>query len=204
MSGNRILFTLALSFCIGCAQQALAQSPAVPKYKGRELILPTGYETWVFVGSNLGLAYKEELKEMTPLEMTRADQALFHNIYINPEAYAHFRKTGEFPNPTILVMDMFEAADKQQNGALAKGVYDGDRRGIQVAVKNIGRPDPRITRPPWAYYIFTEQANPLKLKATAPAEPDNNCETCHKAHGLVDNVWVQFYPALRELLKTAK
>ena len=41
-------------------------------------------------------------------EANRAqDGQLFHNVYINPEAYAHFAATKEFPDPTILVMEVF-------------------------------------------------------------------------------------------------
>jgi hypothetical protein len=107
MFRNRILSAIALSLSIAFAQQASAQSPVVPKYTGNNLLFPDGFRTWIFVGSNIGLAYKEELQQMALRVAKQADKPLFHNIYINPEAYAHFRDTGEFPDPTMFVMDMF-------------------------------------------------------------------------------------------------
>jgi hypothetical protein len=64
-------------------------SNTAPQYTpDGQLKVPQGFETWVFVGSNLGLAYKEELPVTTKVEAARANQQQFHNIYINPEAYA--------------------------------------------------------------------------------------------------------------------
>jgi hypothetical protein len=41
-----------------------------------------------------------------------------------------------------------------------------------------------------------------KLLASATAQqPDKECETCHKQHASKDNVWVQFYPILRDVLR---
>lgn len=68
----------------------------------------------------------------------QADKPLFHNIYINPEAYAHFRDTGEFPDPTIFVMDMLASATKEPQNVVTKGSYDGAWMGNLVAAKNSG------------------------------------------------------------------
>ncbi len=88
-----------------------------------------------------GLAYKQGLQEATALVGVRAEVARFHNAYITPEAYAHFLATREFPDPTILVMEIFAAADKEPKGVLAKGVFNGERVGIEVAMRNSRRPD---------------------------------------------------------------
>ena len=176
------------------------QSRAAPQYTPNgELVAPVGFDTWVFVGSNLGLAYKQVLPEMTPSEGARADQSEFHNVYIDPEAYVHFLETREFPERTILVMEKFAAADKEPKRVLASGVFNGKRVGVEVAVKNSSRPDGPTT--PWAYYDFTDPTDPSKMRASAPAFPDQNCETCHRQHASRDHVWVQFYPTLQKLIK---
>jgi cytochrome P460 len=193
MVGNRILSAIALSLSIAFAQQAFAQSPNVPKYTGDMLLFPDGFRTWVFVGSNLGLTYKGE---------ATTDAPTFHNVYINPEAYAYFRDKGEFPDPTIFVIDMFASATKEPQHIVAKGSYDGTWAGNLVAVKNSARPPgPKGEKTIWAYYIFTDPAHPSQPAASAAAQPDDNCEACHKLHGLKDHVWVQFYPTLRDLKK---
>jgi hypothetical protein len=78
------------------APPGLATANAPQYTPDGQLKVPTGFETWVFVGSNLALGYKDELKETTRLEATRASQQQFHNIYINPEAYAYFVATRNF------------------------------------------------------------------------------------------------------------
>jgi Cytochrome P460 len=174
-------------------------SPTTPQYgPNGELLAPAGFESWVFVGSNLGMAYKQELATITQAEAARADQPRFHNVYLNPEAYAHFRATRQFPEPTILVMESFAAADKEPQGILSTGQYNGDRVGLEVAVKNSKRPDGSTT--PWAYYVMTDPNDPSKVRPSAPAFPDQACYNCHRQHASMDNVWVQFYPTLRKLL----
>jgi hypothetical protein len=191
-----IFSVIALSACITFTLPAQGQSNTVPAYTANgELLAPAGFETWVFVGSNLGLAYKPELPAMTALEGKRADQPQFHNVYIDKEAYAHFLATGEFPDPTILVMEKFAAADKEPKGIVTSGVFNGNRVGVEVAVKNLSRPDGRTTA--WAYYDLTDPSDSSKLRASAPAFPDQICESCHRQHASKDNVWVQFYPTLR-------
>lgn len=208
MIGNRktawysagVVAALATSAWIAFAPQVEAQSRTTPQYNTNgELLPPVGFETWVFVGSNFGMAYKQGLSAMTALEAARADKPLFHNVYINPEAYAHFLATREFPEPTILVMEKFAAADKEPRDVLTSGVFNGERVGLEVAVKNSRRPDGRPT--PWAYYNLTDPADPSKLRASAPAFADQICANCHRQHASMDNVWVQFYPTLRKLIK---
>jgi hypothetical protein len=180
---------------------AECRSGTVPSYDPAtgKLCTPVGFETWVFVGSNLGLAYKDDLKVTNALEIAHAETRVFHNIYIAPEAYAQFKATREFPELTMLVMEIFTAADKEPKDVLSKGVYNGERIGLQVAVKNSNRPGPHSK--PWAYYIPQNLNDPThKLLATSPAFPDDACESCHKAHASMDNVWVQFYPTLRKLV----
>ena len=57
-------------------------------------MLPTGFETWVFVGSNLGLSYKQDLFAMTANEAARANPQQFHNVYLSTSAYADFLANG--------------------------------------------------------------------------------------------------------------
>ena len=136
----------------GVTPPANSQSSTAPAYAPNgDLLAPVGFDTWVFVGSNHGLAYRQGLPVMTTSEAKPAEAPQFHN---NPEAYAAFRATGEFPIPTILVMEKFAAADKEPRGIVASGVFNGDRVGVEVAVKNLPRPDRSTTA--WAYYDFTD------------------------------------------------
>jgi hypothetical protein len=206
----RILALAAVAGAIWCvsAPRVEGQQGARPRYSsdGKLLSLPAGFETWVFVGSNLGMAYDKGLAVTDTREAGRtAGPQFFHNVYINPEAYAHFAATGEFPDPTILVMEVYLTANKDTKGVLAAGVFNGERKGVEVAVKDTRRPSshyaPGDTPTPWTYYIFMNPFVPQpELSTTAPAQRSANCQQCHKEHAGPDNVWVQFYPTLRKLL----
>jgi hypothetical protein len=197
----RYVYSAAILLLLGTALnfEVQAQSSDAPKYAANgDMLLPMGFETWVFVGSNLGLTYDEEARGTSPTA-TRASPSRFHNVYINKEAYFHFRTSGEFPDPTVLVMQVFSAAEKETGGVLTKGAFNGERTGLSAAVKNSSRPDGSKTV--WAYYSFTDRSDPSKVRASASAFPDQACESCHRQHASKDNVWVQFYPTLRDLVK---
>src|SRR5262249_38172672 len=113
---------------------------------------------------------------------------------INPESYAAFRKTGEFPDPTMLVLEIFHAETKDPKGILTGGKVEGRRVGLSAAVKDSRRPGGGV---PWAYYSFDVQEGRGPVKP-APAHADKACYACHLEHASKDNVWVQFYPILRD------
>ena len=165
--------------------EAARGDPGGPVYdeEGR-LERPAGFREWVLAGSNLGLGYQQD----GPGEETVGD---FRNVYINPEAYAHFEKTGEFPQKTVFVIEVLEAKKRDGRGVVAKGYSPGGHRRLEVSVKNKDRPDGSET--PWAYYVFGPG------REAAAARKDRDCFDCHKEHASHDHVWVQFYPTLRDL-----
>jgi hypothetical protein len=194
------LITAAAAFCFTLAASsphAQAQLADEPRYApSGELLLPNGFETWVFVGSNLGLSYTPDAAAAASTPPPRAGRQQFHNVSINKAAYDYFLANDRFPDRTVLVMQVFEAADKEPKGVLASGLFNGRRVGLEVAVKNASRPDGKTT--PWAYYNFTDPSDRSKALPSAAAFPDQACANCHQRHASIDNVWVQFYPALRD------
>ena len=178
------LVMLAMSMsAIAVWSVARGQTPMGPDYTpDGKLKFPVGFEKWIFVGSNLGLAYKGEQGEET-----------FHNVYINPEAYQYYLANNKFPDRTILVMDVY--APSMRDPMLVRGKFNGERRWVEAAVKNSARPDGVPTD--WAYYEFV-----LKPKGAVPdpaGKAGQVCYDCHrKANPQTDNVWVKFYPVLRD------
>ncbi|HUI95889.1 MAG TPA: cytochrome P460 family protein [Xanthobacteraceae bacterium] len=159
------------------------------------LVRPENFHGWIFVGSNLGLGYNTELAANTPRERSRLGE--YHNIYLAPEAYAAYAQTRTFPDKTVLVMDVYGARTKEPRGIVDKGSFNGPSFGIEVAVKNKMRPDGKTTD--WAYYDFTDRSGNGRFPSNVKAQDDSQCYACHKAHAGVDNVWVQFYPVLRDM-----
>jgi len=178
---------------------AQAQASLEPRYNTEGLLVrPEGFANWIFVGSNLGLGYDKNVTAQLPRETARADLGEYHNIYLEPEDYAAYLRTGIFPDRTVLVMDVYEAQQRDAKGVVTAGSYNGQWLGIEVAVKNKNRPDG--IRTDWAYYDFTDR--PGKGRNIPPvqkAEDYAACYACHKAHAGYDNVWVQFYPRIRDV-----
>src|SRR5215470_3456307 len=115
-----LCLTLAAS-----SSQAQAQLADEPRYTpGGDLLLPNGFETWVFVGSNLGLSYTPDAAAAAAAPPPRAPRQQFHNVSINKTAYDYFLANDRFPEKTVLVMQVFEAADKEPKGVLASGVFN--------------------------------------------------------------------------------
>src|SRR5262245_61629847 len=130
-----------------------------PEYDEKgELKRPVGYETWVFVGSNLGLEYSDDVTKEKPAEKEAKEKKRpakgvnFHNVYINPEAYAAYMKTGKFPEKTVLILDVFKAEEREKRNIVSEGLFPGARAGMAVAVKNSARPDGSKTD--WTDYEF--------------------------------------------------
>jgi hypothetical protein len=149
-----------------------------PRYRGAdELVRPEGYASWVFVGASIGLSYSDH--------STSSGPGSFHHVYINPEAYAEYVARGRFPEKTVLVMEVFKP--EQKVSINKQGYFEGERVGLEVAVKDRSRFEDG-----WAYFDFANGA-----RATARPFPRASCFECHQKHGAADNVFTQFYPVLR-------
>jgi hypothetical protein len=155
-----------------------------PQYDARGALLrPQNFETWIFVGSSTGLTYEPGMPVNGGGE--------FHNVYIRPESYREYVRTGIFPEETMLVLALYPP---ERNVSPAKaGYFEGDLEGMAVAVK-----DHAHFREGWAYFNF---GGVHDLKTKAMANPKQACYDCHVKHAADDNVFVQFYPVLRPVIR---
>ena len=94
----------------------------------------------------------------------------------------------------MLIMEVYSAGTKDPKGFLSAGKFEEKRVGFEMAVKDSRRPGGGV---PWAYYDFKLDTK-LRPSGTAKAKPDGKCYDCHLKHAGDDNVWVQFYPVLRD------
>ena len=198
------LFLITVAACVAGLSGYTQPLPAPetrssdPQYDAKgDLKRPTEFHTWVFVGANIGLKYARTVDKIMPREENRPKDypvGDFHNVYINPEAYDEYVKTGKFPEKTVLVLDVYKARPGEPKNVVAEGLFPAEQTGIVVAVKNSARPDGSTSD--WAYYEF-----PVDTPMPPPARafPDKACYDCHLEHASDDNVWVQFYPVLRRV-----
>jgi hypothetical protein len=173
---------LVVLFLAGAAllwQPAQLASPAynTPHYtQDGKLIAPQNYREWVFLSSGLGMTYSKNSPNNNPM---------FTNVFVAPEAYHAFLQTGQWPDKTILMMDMYSSGVE---GSINKGGHYQleNMGGFEAHVKDSTRPGDL-----WKFYGF--EAN----DKTAAARPDGNeCTQCHVKNGGVEATFVQFYPTL--------
>ncbi len=155
--------------------RSAAEEPADPRYTpSGGLILPADYREWIFLSSGLGMVYGP-LAEAAPA----ADPG-FDNVFVAPAAYQAFRKTGVWPERTVLVL---EVRRSQSEGSINRGGhFQAAVRGIEAEVKDHGQ---------WTFFSFGSGNTEGK-----PFARTASCYTCHAQNGAVDNTFVQFYPTL--------
>ena len=153
--------------------------------KDGELIQWKNYEwrKWVYVGT-----------PVTPNSLNPPEAAFpeFHNVYINPESFDHYSKTGEFKDGTVLIKELVSVGATQASSG--KGFFEGDFIGLEAAVKD----SKRFKDEPgsWAYFTFSHKPPPYP--DTAKLQPAASCNTaCHQALAADDWVFTQYYPVLR-------
>jgi len=154
-----------------------------PRYvNGTDLVRPTDYREWVYVGGGLGMTY--ELGR-NPQEPPR-----FGNVFVNPSAYRAFLQTGVWPDGTVLVLESrFSETDTRVSEA---GRYQAGFRRVEAEVKDSRFPDG------WAFYDFGSAGALLDTAPPLAAPEVNRCIDCHTEHTAVERTFVQFYPTLLE------
>ncbi|OQW40150.1 MAG: cytochrome P460 [Proteobacteria bacterium SG_bin4] len=151
--------------------------------KNGELQRPTGYREWIQVGTPL-----------TPNDMNdgKANFPEFHNVYIDPESWDHWKKTGKFREGTVFVKEMISVGSK--SAASGNGYFMGEFIGLEVAIKSKAA----FPNEPgnWAYFSFSSPDHKT-IKETAQAFPVADCNSCHEKSAKDDFVFTQYYPVLR-------
>ena len=163
-----------------------APQPAtgVPRYAAcGALRRPSDLERWVLVGASTGLAYGGGEPTLGPGE--------FHTVHLEPAAYAAWRAEGRFPDGTMLALVIRSPARPGPPGRA--GWVAGELGAVEVAVKDTAR-----FAGGWGYFGFG-RGGP---GTTARPFPPERCAHCHAEHGALDNVFLQFYPVLREARPT--
>ncbi len=158
------------------------------------LLRPTGYREWVFVGTPL-----------TPNDLNGglAPFPEFHAVYMDPASWEHYKRTGEFRDGTVLMKELISVGSKQATSGI--GYFMGEYLGLEAAVKSKQQfPDEPGN---WAYHSFTSGGSPMVAGADAAhggpytdkakAFPTAVCASCHTASAAEDMVFTQFYPVLR-------
>ena len=153
-----------------------------------ELLQPEGFRQWVFIGAPL-----------TPngLNGGQAGFPEFHHVYVNPDAFAVYQRTGEFPDGTVIAKELVllkqgKHEDGSYDAPSGRGYFAGKYNGMDVMVKDRARYKKTNG---WGFFNFGHHAPPY-LK-TAQAASVDSCAGCHQANAEKDMVFTQFYPILQ-------
>lgn len=166
------------------ADYSLARTTSYASFNEKgELVRPTGYREWVFIGAPL-----------TPNDMNDGKAAFpeFHNVYIDPVSWSHWKKTGDFTDGTLIVKELVDVGSKQ--AVSGNGYFQGAYTGLEAMVKSKQHfPDAPGN---WGFFRFTME-NSRNLHKSAIAQANENCSACHQSNAAIDMVFTQYYPVLR-------
>jgi hypothetical protein len=160
-----------------------AATAAGPRYDAQgNLMAPSDYREWVYMSTGLDMSY---------VEGAAADHSMFDNVFVEPGAWAAFKKTGHWPDGTILALEVRGATTA---GSINKrGRFQvGEPMGLEFHVLDATR-----FKGGWAFFVLGEGSVATKIPESA------ECYACHKAHGAVDTTFVQFYPTARAIAEKA-
>lgn len=188
-----------LCYAIGTQSPANAESPpkAGEKATGNKWIEytpegklkrpPVSFRKWVYVGT-----------PVTPNDMNdgKATFPEFHNVYMDPDSFAHFEKTGEYRDGTVLVKELVSVGTKEASSG--NGYFQGEYTGLEASVKDAKRypNDPGH----WGFYSF---GHSYPLKDVSAKNGVKDCNNCHEEHA-TNFVYSQHYPVLRAADPTKK
>jgi hypothetical protein len=181
-----ILAVIAVATLAAAVASSKAQgAKAAPAYTADgSLGRPGDYRTWIYLSTGLDMSY-------LPAVQSGATSA-FDSVFVNPEAYASFLKTGTWPDKTVMVL---EARRAQKSGSINQhGRFQaGEPLGMEVHVK-----DAKRFPGGWAFFGFQAQGPGKLIPQSA------SCYSCHADHAAVDTTFVQFYPTLLPIAQAKK
>ena len=112
-----------------------------PTYTKNGDLLPfANYREWVYLTTGMDMSYAAKAAGM--------DHSMFDNIFVNPEAYRSFLKTGTWPDKTVMILEAREARSK---GSINQAGHfqAGDVMDFEVHVKDESRFPGK-----WAFFSF--------------------------------------------------
>src|SRR6516165_8929855 len=89
---------------------------------------PVGYRKWVYVG-----------EVVTPNDMNDGEATFpeFHSVYMDPESFAEYEKTGKFRDGTVLIKELSSVGSKKASSG--NGYFQGEFTGLEASIKDSKR-----------------------------------------------------------------
>lgn len=164
----------------GAAMVATAgESPGDSFTADGKLRRPADVREYVYLSSGIGMAYG-------PARERATGEPPFTNVYVKPEAYRAFMKTGKWIDGSVFLLEI-------RRGVANASVDSGGRtQGAPLALEASVKDTSRYADGGWAYFEFGSAQKPLE--SAAPLPRSASCYSCHSKHGAVEWTFTQFYP----------
>src|SRR6516225_6902352 len=106
------------------AQPPKGQAPVVEFTPDGKLKKPVGYRKWVYVG-----------EVITPNDMNDGEASFpeFHSVYMDPESFAEYEKTGKYRDGTVLIKELSSVGSKKAPSG--NGYFQGEFTGLEASIK---------------------------------------------------------------------
>ena len=112
----------------------------------------------------------------------------FHNVYIDPASWGHWKVTGEFREGTVIVKELVSVGSKE--AASGNGYFPGEFNGIAAMTKD----SKRFEDKPGGCAFYGFESYETKF---GELQEDAACSACHVDNAAEDMVFTQYYPVLR-------
>jgi len=164
------------------AAPAAAAPQSTPRYNAKgELIPPPDYRDWVFLTSSLDLNYQ-------PGE---AGTHVFDNVFVDPASWAEFKKTGRWPDKTVMVKE------NRAGGAEASIAKAGQFQTERTFPMELHVRDDARFKGGWGFFGSDGTKPAALIPYTA------SCYSCHQDHGSTQTTFTQFYPTAKPIAQKA-
>jgi len=144
--------------------------------RGNVLFRPEGYRNWILVAPS---AQRQSSDGGTSAIATPT-----YRVYINSLGYREYKKTGRFPDGTMMV---WESVAREP----ATGLRPHRQSGPLVSVKDSSR-----FGGAWGFFDFTGLGGAYMPSATVLPE-SSGCQGCHRREAETDHVFTQSYPVMQ-------
>jgi len=147
-----LIGALLTATVIGISQSSETKGPVFTK--AGELVLPSGFRKWTFIGGPI-----------TPnaLNNGKAPFPEFHDVYIRLENFRYYQQHGNFPEGTVIVKELAltqtgQHSDGSIDSASGRGYFPGALQGLDVMVKDSKRFGDTHN---WGFFTFGHHAPPI-------------------------------------------
>lgn len=168
------LLLIAAGFAAAASMAAAAFAGPTFDAEGK-IVIPEDMDRWPTVGTTYALSYEGD------------GGVTLNTVRLDPESYAAYVKTGQFPVGAIMQLEVRAPVDeiapakggKTQGGVVGRSLHVKDEKGGPGT---------------WTFYGFGASS-----KTGNPIPRSQVCYSCHEEHaGKTDTVFMQFYPTLQE------